>query len=486
MYDDVFPYDDTEDIILSEEEQKRVNKLSDKEVLDIEMELANKMSPETAKGLKYFLDSCKVLSKLCKDNKRAKPKDSTIKLNALAKEYLGIEKSDDIVCVKVYVDKRPMLRDWILFNIEKSGLSKVLFKEGRYNGQQGTLVFSKKVSRNDSNCITINGEYVSFKASVVLKIDNMLLILCDNYNCGAANTYEVFMVCDQKYVDESRKKWDEFTVKYNLFKGKFVVVREGNLEIRELKIDIPFNHLVLPKELLDAYSFIANLVKNVDKMEGLGIKHGLLITGDPGVGKTSSLKALMKEHLGLITVFLVEGSIEVYNYHAGDLTIADLYELADSCGPSIVLFEDFDTIAIGDRKHNKDMSQILNLLCGGINYDKVITIATSNAEIKEMDTAVVRPGRFDRHIKVGLPDKTQLVDIIKSHATLSGLDDGEALDVFEGLKVIGRKGMSGAHIASYFKMAMQKAVIEQRKMNKEDLQWAVSRMVLKENVGFSA
>ena len=198
---------------------------------------------------------------------------------------------------------------------------------------------------------------------------------------------------------------------------------------------------------------IVDFLKNPSKYTELGgkIPKGALLVGPPGTGKTLLAKAVAGE--AGVPFFSLSGSdfVEMF-VGVGASRVRDLFRQAKEKAPSIVFIDEIDAIgrarsgksAIGT---NDERENTLNLLLTemdgfGTNSGVIVMAATNRVEI--LDSALLRPGRFDRQIQLDLPELSERIAIFKVHLAPLKLD--ESLDV----DFLARQtpGFSGADIAN--------------------------------------
>jgi ATP-dependent metalloprotease FtsH len=191
------------------------------------------------------------------------------------------------------------------------------------------------------------------------------------------------------------------------------------------------------EELKEALDFLIRY----EEIQKLGIRplKGILLTGPPGTGKTLMAKAAA--HYTNSVFMAASGSefVEMY-VGVGASRIRDLFKEArnravkENKGSAIVFIDEIDVIGgKRDGGHHREYDQTLNQLLtemDGIHTDdtpRILIIAATNR--KEMlDSALLRPGRFDRHIEVDLPDKKGRLHILNIHAKNKPLADDVNLE----------------------------------------------------------
>ncbi|KRE93040.1 ATPase [Paenibacillus sp. Soil766] len=226
------------------------------------------------------------------------------------------------------------------------------------------------------------------------------------------------------------------------------------------------------KELMEALDF---LIKH-EEIKKLGIRplKGLLLTGPPGTGKTLMAKAAA--HYTNSVYMAASGSefVEMY-VGVGASRVRDLFKEArtravkEGKDNAIIFIDEIDVIggkrdSGGQREYDQTLNQLLTEMDGIHTNDapRILIIAATNR--KEMlDSALLRPGRFDRHIEVDLPDKKGRLAILHIHAKNKPLADGVTLDQTADQTF----GFSGAQLegvlneAAIYAMREDKPAIEQ-------------------------
>ncbi|OAS14019.1 AAA family ATPase [Paenibacillus oryzisoli] len=226
------------------------------------------------------------------------------------------------------------------------------------------------------------------------------------------------------------------------------------------------------KELMEALDF---LIKH-EEIKKLGIRplKGLLLTGPPGTGKTLMAKAAA--HYTNSVYMAASGSefVEMY-VGVGASRVRDLFKeararaLKEGRDNAIIFIDEIDVIGGKrdggqQREYDQTLNQLLTEMDGIHTNDapRILIIAATNR--KEMlDSALLRPGRFDRHIEVDLPDKKGRLAILHIHAKNKPLGDGVTLDQTADQTF----GFSGAQLegvlneAAIYAMREDKPAIEQ-------------------------
>ncbi len=199
------------------------------------------------------------------------------------------------------------------------------------------------------------------------------------------------------------------------------------------------------QELMEVVEFL----KNKDKFKSLGarVPRGVLLSGEPGTGKTLLARAVAGE--ANVPFFATSGSdFSGIIVGLGVAKIKEIFDLAKRNAPCILFIDEIDAIGQSRSKHSfndNDREQTLNQLLiemdGFANDTGIIVIAATNRP-DMLDTALLRPGRFDRQIHIDLPNLEGRRDILDLHAKKFKIDDKVSMmDVARGTT-----GFSGADL----------------------------------------
>ena len=199
---------------------------------------------------------------------------------------------------------------------------------------------------------------------------------------------------------------------------------------------------------------IVDFLKNPKKYETLGAKipRGVLLAGDPGTGKTLMARAVAGE--ANVPFFSISGSefAEMF-VGVGASRVRDLFSKAKKNAPSIIFIDEIDAVAHkrdarggAGREDEQTLNQILVEMDGFDNESGVIVMAATN-RVDMLDKALLRPGRFDRHVDVTLPERKDRLAILKVHFKNKPIDEDVNLDSLAA-KTAGSSGADLANIAN--------------------------------------
>jgi cell division protease FtsH len=225
----------------------------------------------------------------------------------------------------------------------------------------------------------------------------------------------------------------------------------GKLYAQE-EIGITFGDVAGIDEAVDEVREIVDFLKSPEKYQVLGgrIPKGVLLVGPPGPGKTLLAKAIAGE--AGVPFFSLSGSdfVEMF-VGVGAARVRDMFMQAQSKAPCIVFIDELDAlgktrgsgIVGGHDEREQTLNALLVEMDGFTSNSGVIVMAATNRP-ETLDPALLRPGRFDRHVLVDRPDVLGREAILKVHVTKVKLDD--SVNLKEVAKIT--PGLSGADLAN--------------------------------------
>jgi cell division protease FtsH len=228
---------------------------------------------------------------------------------------------------------------------------------------------------------------------------------------------------------------------------------------------------------------IVDFLKNPEKFTRLGaqIPKGVLLIGPPGTGKTLLARAVAGE--AGVPFFSISGSEFIQMFvGVGASRVRDMFRTAKENAPCLLFIDEIDAVGRmrgagvggGSDEREQTLNQILSEMDGFQPNESVIVIAATNRP-DVLDAALLRPGRFDRHVTVDRPSWKGRMEILKVHTRNKPLAD----DV--NLESIARKmiGMSGADLRNLANEAALLATRENKpRIDRDDFERAADRVLL--------
>lgn len=219
-------------------------------------------------------------------------------------------------------------------------------------------------------------------------------------------------------------------------------------------VDIPetrFEDVAGCAEAIEDLREIVDVLRRPERYEQLGARapRGALLVGPPGTGKTLLARAVAGE--AGVPFFQAAGSdfVEMY-VGVGAKRVRALFEKARKAGGGIVFIDEIDAVGrkrssrdttAGEQESENTLIALLNELDGFARSNVVVLAATNRADV--LDSALVRPGRLDRRVHVGLPDRLEREAILGVHLRGKPVADGVSLEAVANRT----PGMSGAQLA---------------------------------------
>ena len=263
---------------------------------------------------------------------------------------------------------------------------------------------------------------------------------------------------------------------FNIGKSKATLFDKGT------RVNITFNDVAGLDEAKVEVMEIVDFLKNPKKYTALGgkIPKGALLVGPPGTGKTLLAKAMAGE--AQVPFFSMSGSdfVELF-VGVGASRVRDLFKQAREKAPCIIFIDEIDAIGrargknavMSNDERESTLNQLLVEMDGFSGESGIIVLAATNRP-DVLDTALLRPGRFDRQIEIDKPDLKGREHIFKVH--LKPIKISQTLDIFKLAEQT--PGFAGADIAN---VCNEAALIAARKgkdaVDMSDFQDAIDRVI---------
>jgi cell division protease FtsH len=220
----------------------------------------------------------------------------------------------------------------------------------------------------------------------------------------------------------------------------------------EAKTGIKFEDVAGIEEAKEELQEVVTFLKQPEKFTAVGarIPKGVLLVGPPGTGKTLLAKAIAGE--AAVPFFSISGSefVEMF-VGVGASRVRDLFKKAKDNAPCLIFIDEIDAVGRqrgagiggGNDEREQTLNQLLTEMDGFEGNNGIIIIAATNRP-DVLDTALLRPGRFDRQVIVDAPDRKGRLEVLKVHARNKKVDPGVSLEV------IARRtpGFTGADLAN--------------------------------------
>jgi cell division protease FtsH len=250
----------------------------------------------------------------------------------------------------------------------------------------------------------------------------------------------------------------------------------------EASTGVTFDDVAGVEEAKEEFQEVVAFLKRPEKFTAVGAKipKGVLLVGPPGTGKTLLAKAIAGE--AGVPFFSISGSefVEMF-VGVGASRVRDLFKKAKENSPCIVFIDEIDAVGRqrgtgiggGNDEREQTLNQLLTEMDGFEGNTGIIIIAATN-RVDVLDSALLRPGRFDRQVTVDVPDVKGRLEILNVHARNKKLSDEISLEIIAKRT----PGFSGADLAN---LLNESAIITARRRKEKttlsEIDAAIDRVI---------
>lgn len=250
----------------------------------------------------------------------------------------------------------------------------------------------------------------------------------------------------------------------------------------EASTGVTFDDVAGVEEAKEEFQEVVSFLKRPEKFTAVGAKipKGVLLVGPPGTGKTLLAKAIAGE--AGVPFFSISGSefVEMF-VGVGASRVRDLFKKAKENSPCIIFIDEIDAVGRqrgtgiggGNDEREQTLNQLLTEMDGFEGNTGIIIIAATN-RVDVLDSALLRPGRFDRQVTVDVPDIKGRLEILNVHARNKKLSDEISLEIIAKRT----PGFSGADLAN---LLNESAIITARRRKEKttlsEIDAAIDRVI---------
>ncbi len=266
--------------------------------------------------------------------------------------------------------------------------------------------------------------------------------------------------------------------------GGLDIFNMGKTGVKNNKPNVKFTDVAGIAEVKAELNEVVDFIRRPEKYAAMGARcpKGVILYGPPGTGKTLIAKAVAGE--SNCNFYPISGSaFEDMLVGVGAKRVKDLFATARKSAPSIIFIDEIDSVASKRGKNeimgggsgiaDQTINQLLAEMDGFDSSAGIVVIGATN-RLDVLDDAILRPGRFDRHIQVNLPDISEREEILKIHSKNKNISPKVSL-----LEIARRTpGFSGAQLENVLNEATLLAVREnQISVTMENLDEAIDRTI---------
>jgi ATP-dependent metalloprotease FtsH len=231
----------------------------------------------------------------------------------------------------------------------------------------------------------------------------------------------------------------------------FNTKKSGTTAPIHVEVPVTFADVAGIDEVREELEEIVQFLRSSERYEKLGAKipRGALLVGPPGTGKTLLAKAVAGEAGVPFYSMSASEFVEMF-VGVGASRVRDLFSKARQSAPCVIFIDEIDAVgrrrsvkAMGNDERDQTLNQLLVELDGFDTRQAIVVLAATN-RVDILDKALLRPGRFDRHITVSLPDRAGREAVLRVHTRKTPLHEEVSLERLARLTT----GMSGADLAN--------------------------------------
>jgi len=268
------------------------------------------------------------------------------------------------------------------------------------------------------------------------------------------------------------------------FVKRMMAGMKGSKKMNVIEKGIPgvnFSTVAGNEEVKEEMKVLVDFLKESKRFtdSGATLPKGTVFYGPSGTGKTLMAKAVAGE--AGVPFISINGSdfIELY-VGTGAKRVRELFKEARKLSPCIIFIDEIDAVGgkrTGDSntEYKQTVNALLSEMDGFEKNDNIVVIAATN-RLSDLDSALIRPGRFDKQVAINLPDKDDRFKILNVHAKGKKFDDSVNFEDWAATTI----GFSGADIQALMnEAAILSVVANRKKITSEDLDNAHYKMIMK-------